>query len=111
MGLTCIVHPRHRPRRVPWSAAPGAPTPTLLASSSPMFENLRRSLRDLLDTNAVPGGASPSLGQMRETLVQARVGLAEMRQGVEESRLALVAKQRELETVRRRKSQAEAISD
>lgn len=76
-----------------------------------MFENLRRSLRDLLDANAVPGAAGPSLGQMRETLVQARVGLAEMRQGVEESRLALVAKQRELETVRRRKAQAEAIND
>jgi hypothetical protein len=76
-----------------------------------MFENLRRSLRDLLDANAAQGAASPSLGQMRETLVQARVGLAEMRQGVEESRLALVAKRRELETVRRRKTQAEAISD
>lgn len=48
---------------------------------------------------------------MRQTLVQARVGLADMRQGVEESRLALVAKQRELETVKRRKAQAAAISD
>ena len=75
-----------------------------------MFENLRRSLRDLLD--AQPGASdAPSLAQMRETLVQARVGLAEMRQGVEETRIALVAKERELETVRRRKAQAVAIND
>ena len=73
-----------------------------------MFENLRRSLRDLLDAH--PGGAdAPSLAQMRETLVQARVGLADMRQGIEGTRLALTAKQRELETVQRRKAQA-AIS-
>ena len=48
---------------------------------------------------------------MRETLVRARVGLADMRQGVEESRLTLAAKQRELETVQRRKAQAAAIAD
>jgi hypothetical protein len=75
-----------------------------------MFENLRRSLRDLLD--AQPGqGDAPSLAQMRETLVQARVGLADMRQGIEGTRLSLTAKQRELETVRRRKAQATAIGD
>lgn len=75
-----------------------------------MFENLRRSLRDLLDAH--PGSAdAPSLAQMRETLVQARVGLAEMRQGLEETRLSLAAKERETETVRRRKAQATAIGD
>jgi hypothetical protein len=74
-----------------------------------MFENFRRSLRDLLDSPAAQGGAS--LSQMRETLVQARVGLGEMRQGVEESRLALAGKERELDTVRRRKGQAQAIAD
>ena len=48
---------------------------------------------------------------MRETLVQARVGLADMRQGIEGTRLSLTAKQREIETVRRRKAQAAAIGD
>lgn len=48
---------------------------------------------------------------MRETLVQARVGLADMRQGIEGTRLSLTAKQHELETVRRRKAQAAAIGD
>ncbi|HEX2781880.1 MAG TPA: hypothetical protein VHM30_20400 [Gemmatimonadaceae bacterium] len=74
-----------------------------------MFENLRRSLRDLLDSAPAQGGAS--LAQMRETLVQARVGIGEMRQGVEETQLALTAKERELETVRRRRGQAQAIGD
>jgi len=53
----------------------------------------------------------PSLAQMRETLVQARVGLADMRQGIEGTRLSLNAKQRELETVQRRKAQAAVIGD
>jgi hypothetical protein len=76
-----------------------------------MFENLRRSLRDLLDSHPAHGDAGPSLAQMRETLVQARVGLADMRQGIEGTRLSLTAKQRELETVQRRKAQATAIGD
>jgi len=76
-----------------------------------MFENLRRSLRDLLDSQPGHGEAAPSLAQMRETLVQARVGLADMRQGIESTRLSLTAKQRELETVQRRKAQATAIGD
>ena len=76
-----------------------------------MFENLRRSLRDLLDSQPGHGDAGPSLAQMRETLVQARVGLADMRQGIETTRLSLAAKQRELETVQRRKAQAAAIGD
>ena len=82
-----------------------------LATSLHMFENLRRSLRDLVDARAGHGNAPPSLAQMRETLVGARVGLSEMRQGVEESRLTLAGKRRELETVQRRKAQAEAIGD
>ncbi len=48
---------------------------------------------------------------MRETLVHARVGLSEMREGVEASRLTLAGKRQELETVQRRKTQAEAIGD
>ena len=48
---------------------------------------------------------------MRETLVQARVGLAELREGVADSRRQLEAKRSELETVRRRKGQAVSISD
>lgn len=76
-----------------------------------VFEKLRRSLHELLDTVPNPVDARASLGRMRETLVQARVGLAELREGVAESRRQLEAKRSELETVRRRKGQAVAISD
>ena len=68
-------------------------------------------MRDLLDAHPGHGDVGPSLAQMRETLVQARVGLADMRQGIEGTRLSLTAKQREIETVRRRKAQAAAIGD
>lgn len=88
------------------------PTSTADISAAPtsiMFENLRRSLRDLLD--APPAQAGASLAQMRDTLVQARVGLGDLRQAIEESQLALTAKERELETVRRRKGQAQSIGD
>ena len=76
-----------------------------------MFEKLRRSLHELLDAVPNPVDSRESLGRMRETLVQARVGLAELREGVAESRRKLDAKRSELETVRRRKGQAIAITD
>ena len=74
-----------------------------------MFENLRRSLREMLD--AAPMDDRASLSRMRETLVQARVGLGELREGVAHAQTALAAKRRELETVARRRGQAEAIGD
>lgn len=74
-----------------------------------MFENLRRSLREMLDSGRTDDRAL--LNRMRETLVQARVGLGELREGVTQARLALDAKRRELETVVRRRVQAEGIGD
>ena len=76
-----------------------------------MFEKLRRSLHELLDSVPNPVDSRASLARMRETLVQARVGLAELREGVADSRRRLDAKRSELETVRRRKGQAIAITD
>lgn len=76
-----------------------------------MFENLRRTLRDLLDTSNTTVGEPASLAQMRDTLVQARVGLADLREGIAGTRRQRDAKRQELETVRRRKGQAAAISD
>ena len=76
-----------------------------------MFENLRRTLRDLLDASASSSSAPASLAQMRDTLVQARVGLGDLHEGLEESRRQVAAKRQELDTVRRRKGQAQAIND
>ena len=49
--------------------------------------------------------------RMKDTLVQARVGLSDLRDGLEKARQRLTAEERELETVRRRKQLAEGIND
>jgi chromosome segregation ATPase len=48
---------------------------------------------------------------MRDTLVQAKVALQDLRDGLEKSRRRLQAEQRELDTVLRRKRLAEQIND
>ena len=48
---------------------------------------------------------------MKETLVQARLGVDDLRTGLEASRKRLSAEERELETVKRRKTLAEGIND
>lgn len=49
--------------------------------------------------------------QMRDTLVQAKMGLSEMRDGLEKARLRLQTEERELATVRRRRQMAQEIGD
>jgi hypothetical protein len=49
--------------------------------------------------------------RMRETLVTAKMGLAEMRESLERDRKRLVVEERELETVRRRRQLAQDIND
>ena len=48
---------------------------------------------------------------MRDTIVQAKVGLQDLRDGLEKSRHRLEAERRELDTVQRRKRLAEQIND
>jgi hypothetical protein len=48
---------------------------------------------------------------MKDTLVQARMGLDDLREGLEKARQRLTAEERELETIRRRKQLAEGIND
>ncbi|MGH7618167.1 MAG: hypothetical protein ACREPM_13150, partial [Gemmatimonadaceae bacterium] len=48
---------------------------------------------------------------MKETLVQARMGLDDLRGGLDKARERLAAEERELETTRRRKQLAEGIND
>lgn len=49
--------------------------------------------------------------RMKDTLVQARMGLDDLREGLEKARQRLTAEERELETIRRRKQLAEGIND
>ena len=76
-----------------------------------MFENLRKSLDDLLSRSTPPEERRQIVSRMRDTLVQAKVGLQDLRDGLEKSRQRLQAEQRELETVLRRKRLAEQIND
>ena len=77
-----------------------------------MFEDVRRAFRDLLHGTPPSGDARRSIiAQMRETLVQARMSLDDLRKGVEETRVRLTRERSELETVRRRKQLAEGIKD
>jgi ribosome assembly protein YihI (activator of Der GTPase) len=76
-----------------------------------MFEHFRQSLRDLMDRSTPPEERRAGLAQMKQTLVQARMGLDDLRKGVEQTRQRVAAEARELETVRRRKGLAAGIND
>jgi hypothetical protein len=77
-----------------------------------MFDDVRQAFRDLLRGTPPSGDARRSIiADMRETLVKARMGLDDLRQGAEQTRARLVRERSELDTVRRRKQLAAGISD
>jgi hypothetical protein len=77
-----------------------------------MFDDVRQAFRDLLRGTPPSGDARRSIvAQMRETLVQARMGLDDLRKGVVETQARLTRERSELETVRRRKQLAASIND
>ena len=76
-----------------------------------MFEQLRRSLDELLQRATKPEDRRMVLVRMKSTLVQARLGVDDLRDGLALTRRKLEGEQRELTTVRRRKELAAAIQD
>ena len=76
-----------------------------------MFERLRQSLRDAMSRASSPEEGRAVLAMMRDALVQARMGVAEVREALRESRTHLAHEQKELATVRRRRELAAGISD
>ena len=76
-----------------------------------MFESLRKSLDDLLSRATPPEERRQIVSRMRDTLVQAKMGLQDLRDALEKSRRRLEAERRELDTVQRRKRLAEQIND
>jgi hypothetical protein len=76
-----------------------------------MFDSFRQALRDLMDRATPPEERRAGLARMKQTLVTARMGLDDLRGGVAITRQRLDTERRELETVRRRKGQAEKIND
>lgn len=77
-----------------------------------MFDDVREAFRDLLRRTPPSGDARRSIvAQMRETLVQAKMGLDDLKRGVTETQARLKRERMELDTVRRRKELAVGISD
>jgi hypothetical protein len=76
-----------------------------------MFEHLRRSWQSLLDGSLPPNERREVVSAMKETLVQARVGLGAMRDGLAEVRARLGKERLELATCTRRKQLAQEIGD
>ena len=76
-----------------------------------MFEQLRRSLNELLERATKPEDRREVVSRMKGTLVQARLGLDDVRDALALSRRKLEAERRELETVRRRKELALKVQD
>ena len=76
-----------------------------------MFESFFQSLDDLMERSTPPDVRRDGLARMKQTLVQARMGLDDLRGGVTQTRQKLEVELRELETMRRRKTAATAIND
>lgn len=76
-----------------------------------MFEDVRQAFHDLLHGKVHPGDRRAVLGAMKETIVQARMALDDLREGVAHTTRRVEQERRELETVRRRKELAQGVSD
>jgi hypothetical protein len=76
-----------------------------------VFESLRKSLNDLLARSTPPEERREIVSRMRDTLVQAKMGLEDLREGLTKSRQRLEGERRELDTVLRRKRLDEHIGD
>ena len=76
-----------------------------------VFDGFRRSFDELLSRATKPEERRIIASRMKDTLVQARLGLDDLRAGLDKTRQRLTVETRELETVRRRKQLAEGIAD
>jgi hypothetical protein len=76
-----------------------------------VFENLRQSLNDLMARATKPEERRDVLARMKDSLVHAKLGVEDLRAGLGATRDRLAREQRELDTVRRRKTLAEGIQD
>lgn len=76
-----------------------------------MFEDVRQAFHDLLNGRVHPGDRRAMLGAMKETIVQARMALDDLREGVAQTTRRVEQERRELDTVRRRKGLAQGVSD
>ena len=76
-----------------------------------MFDELRASISDLLAGRIAPEDRRAVMHSMKETLVRAKMGVEDLRQGLSQTRVRLGTERKELETVQRRKQLAANIND
>ena len=71
-----------------------------------MFDSFRKSLEDLMNRATPPEERRTIVARMRDTLIQAKASLNDLRDGLAKTRRQLEIEERELVTVRRRKDLA-----
>ena len=76
-----------------------------------MFEGVRQSLRDAMNRASSPAEGRAVLAMMRNALVDAKVGVSQVRAALESTRAQLVRERAELETAQRRRGLAAGIRD
>lgn len=76
-----------------------------------MFESLKATLHDLLHGQVPPGDRRAVIAEMKRALVAARLGVTDLREGVDVTRKRLAAEREQLATVQRRKALAAGIPD
>ncbi len=76
-----------------------------------MFESLKATLHDLLHGRVPPTDRRAVIADMKRALVAAKLGISDLREGVEVTRMRLAAEREQLATVRRRKELAAAVPD
>ncbi len=76
-----------------------------------MFESLRETLSDLLGGRVAPAERRVVIAEMKRALVMAKLGVEDLREGVELTRRKLAVEQEALATAARRRGLAEGIND
>jgi hypothetical protein len=76
-----------------------------------VFDEVRQAFRELLHGNVPPEGRRELIAIMKDTLVQARLAMDDLKEGVESTRKRVAIEMAELETIRRRKGLAQNVGD
>lgn len=76
-----------------------------------MFESLKSAVQDLLHGRVAPANRRAAIADMKRALVMAKMGIADLGDGVAVTRQRLETERAQLVTVQRRKMLADGISD
>ncbi len=76
-----------------------------------MFESLRATIGDLLGGRVAPADRRAVIADMKRALVQAKMGLDDLKEGVELTKRRVAAEREQFETASRRRTLAEGIND